>query len=128
MNTLKTLSRHKQLIKNNKYAQELEKRYNKFRYKSQQEKIGTQRLEQIPHQWPIHSEVFTQVLRNKLDTVLKSGTPKSNTRPSTRLKVYAMKKSQKYITTPRTHLLKNYPPSGFKFSNKTFSFSSRITQ
>ena len=46
----KTLSRHKQLIKNNKYAQELEKRYNKFRYKSQQEKIGTQRLEQIPHQ------------------------------------------------------------------------------
>lgn len=81
----KTLSRHKQLIQTNKYAQELEKQYNKFRHKSQKEQVKTHQ-KATPHVWPINSLIFTEVLRVKLDTVLKSATPKASTRPSTRLK------------------------------------------
>lgn len=82
----KTLSRHKQLIQNNKYAQELEKKYNKFRHKSQQESVSINKVHKTPHLWPIHSTVFTQVLRNKLNSVLKVQTPKASTRPVTRIK------------------------------------------
>ena len=89
----KTLSRHKHLIQSNRYAQELEKKYNKYRHKSQQESSPVHRSAAVPHLWPIHSIVFTEVLRNKLDTVLKSSTPKSSTRPSTRLRFTTPKNS-----------------------------------
>ena len=46
----RTLTRHKELIKNNKYAQELEKKYNRFRYKFQQQIIWTDRIKNVPKQ------------------------------------------------------------------------------
>lgn len=81
----KTLSRQKELIKNNLYAQELEKKYNKFRFKSQ-ENSKQKKVKKIQNFWPIHSVVFTQVLRCKLNSVLTSSTtPKALSKPGTRI-------------------------------------------
>lgn len=89
----KTLSRHKHLIQSNKYAQELEKKYNKFRHKTNQEKESNTKVPKTPHLWPIHSNVFTEVLRSKLNSVLKTNTPKSQTRPVTRIKYKSLPRS-----------------------------------
>ena len=81
----KTLSRQKELIKTNFYAQELEKKYNKSHHKKQEPSKPGQPTKQSLNFWPIHSSVFTQVLRSKLSHVLKSSTPKSRSKPSTRI-------------------------------------------
>lgn len=80
----KTLSRQKEIIKNNFYAHELEKKYNKFRIKSLE---NTKKTKVVKRQnfWPIHSVVFTQVLRCKLNNVLCSKTPKASSKPTTRI-------------------------------------------
>lgn len=80
----KTLSRHKNLIQTNTYAKELEKKYNKFRHKTNQKHQCSHKVPKTPHLWPIYSNVFTEVLRSKLNSVLKVCTPKAYTRPSTR--------------------------------------------
>lgn len=80
----KTLSRQKEIIKNNFYAHELEKKYNKFRIKSLE---NTKKMKTVKRQnfWPIHSVVFTQVLRCKLNNVLCNQTTKAASKPSTRV-------------------------------------------
>lgn len=80
----KTLSRHHKVIQNNVYAQELEKKYNKFRYKTLNRSKQTPTPSKAFQQWPIDSIIFTSVLRSRLNTVLKSTTPKSVTRPNTK--------------------------------------------
>lgn len=108
----KTLIRHKGIIINNKYAQELEKKYNRFRHKSQQEKnIGT-KVSRTPHVWPIHSNVFTKVLRTKLNTVLTTKTAKSATRPSTRVKSHGPRNVHCFNKTLGTSL----DPTGFSYA------------
>ena len=89
----KTLSRQKEIIMNNCYAQELEKKYNKFRFKSQ-EPPKQPRLKKIQNFWPIHSTVFTQVLRCKLNSVLTSSrTPKAASKHITRIESRKQKSS-----------------------------------
>jgi hypothetical protein len=79
-----TLLRHKEVIQKNKYAQELEKKYNKFTHKIKSSADRPNRFNKAPHFWPIYSNVFTEVLRSKLSSVLKPQTPKASTRPNTR--------------------------------------------
>jgi superoxide dismutase len=81
----KTLSRQKEIIKTNFYAQELEKKYNKFRYKSQESTKRAMKIKKNQNFWPIQSSVFTQVLRSKLSNVLKTSTPKARSKPTTRI-------------------------------------------
>src|SRR5574343_137231 len=81
----KTLSRQKEIIKTNFYAQELEKKYNKSHHKTHQPCKPSNLNANNLNFWPIHSSVFTQVLRSKLSNVLKSSTPKSRSKPSTRI-------------------------------------------
>ncbi|OMJ69638.1 hypothetical protein SteCoe_32592 [Stentor coeruleus] len=106
----KTLSRHKHLIQSNKYAQELEKKYNKFRHKTHQEKEPNSKIPKAPHLWPIHSNVFTQVLRSKLNSVLKTNTPKSQTRPVTRIKYKSLPRSMNSTRRQECASVRNSAP------------------
>lgn len=106
----KTLSRQKHLIQSNKYAQELETKYNKFRHKTHQNPSKSPKTPKNPHIWPIHSNVFTEVLRNKLSTVLKLSTPKAQTRLPTRYRYKSAMRSSAYGKKAESPLMKTSIP------------------
>jgi len=63
-----TLNNHKELIKNNKYARELEQRYHKVHHQSFKDPLRqthSQSNNKSPV-WPIDSQAFTNILRSKL--------------------------------------------------------------
>ena len=65
---LTTLAQHKELIKNNAYARELEQKYHKIRHQSYKanERYSRTNMEQRQSLWPIESSAFTEILRSKL--------------------------------------------------------------
>lgn len=63
-----TLNNHKELIKNNRYARELEQRYHKVKHQSFKDPFRL--THSFAHTkspvWPIDSQAFTNILRSKL--------------------------------------------------------------
>ena len=72
-----TLNQQKKIIKTNRYAQELEKRYHKQRHFQHKipKNLSTLNCEEI--NWPINSHAFTQALISKLQDI-----PSKNFHPS----------------------------------------------
>lgn len=63
-----TLNNHKELIKTNKYARELEQKYHKVKHQSFKDPLRL--THSFAHNknpiWPIDSQAFTNILRSKL--------------------------------------------------------------
>ncbi|OMJ89490.1 hypothetical protein SteCoe_8395 [Stentor coeruleus] len=79
-----TLNQHKELIKKNTFARELEKKYHKIRHQHLKPSQKLKKKIKLQYQslWPIESKVFTDVLRSKLSESTK---PRSFQAPSSRL-------------------------------------------
>ena len=73
-----TLSRHKELIKKNIYAKELEVKYHKIRHHTfKAPKISQNKSFEEKPLWPIESSAFTEVLKSKLSSISGPKTSKS---------------------------------------------------
>lgn len=68
-----TLNHHKELIKKNTFARELEKKYHKIRHQHLKPSQKLKKKNKLQYQslWPIESKVFTDVLRSKLSESTK---------------------------------------------------------
>ena len=89
----KILTVQTDLIKNNRYVRELEERYHKSHRKFSKESMpGIRTTSAKAHNWPVDSQMFTKVLKSRLDLAL-----------STKKSAVSESASKITIARPRSH-------------------------
>ena len=87
------LNNQKDLIKNNRYARELEEKYHRTNRKYLKSSISKKSSDNIQiHNWPVESNMFTKVLKSRLDLAFN----KKNSGKS-------QENSRKMMTRPQSH-------------------------
>lgn len=125
-----TLNQHKELIRNNAYARELEKKYHKIRHQSYRlnDRFTKSSVEERVSLWPIESSAFTQILRSKLSTLPKAKAEKSHigTRFLSEIKAKALKSFSPDSELPKVNPNRYWSPPDLNETSQLLNASPKL--